>query len=441
MMKNSIFLSTFISIIFSVGAHAQFSTAVNSALAGNNFSSATRLEAFRHNPANLAHNNGFQMQLIGATAFVGNNAISLDDYQRYFTKSGNKGFWTNSDKRAILDLIDDDGMAFYTDADINLFSFVYNSFGLGVSMLAQGEVKLKSKKVAEIALFELDLVPDYSYAENEIADAELFSALKYSFSYAHKWDTVLEKFGFSAIAAGASLNLYTGLATAQIQKSHIQIKRSPDYKPNDGEENVTYNARVLARMSAPQNDGDPIFSGSGMGFDIAVQTTWNEKWHFAAKLENAFTSITWDENVEQVHFISRDTLLLNDDDVDRSYEEEERTEGGTFSRDLPAKFILGSHYAFNEDLVVMATYRQGLNRTFGNTLVPEVGAALEYRPLDWFPLRAGFMTGGKRLFMFGLGTGFDFGGFQLDMAATMDRALIPSASKGLVLALDIKFGI
>ena len=424
-------------LLFSGSAFAQNFNATGLGL-GNNFLSYSKgVDAFSINPANLAFNNRTEIKFFSPAIAISNSSISFADYDRYFTKEGNRGFWDSGDKKAVLDLFPEDGLDINTDVDLNVFSMAINNFGFGVDLIINGGASINNLKFAKIFLRELDFTPDYRFEEPNFVKGSFYSVVKYSFSYAQLLKTKLRKFDIDNIAVAAKLSYYAGIGVIEVLDSEILIKRSNTKGTGTDDEVLYRRINLLVRKAYPT---DGIKAGGGFGIDLAASAVYDDDWHFSVLLENLFASIKWDVNTEIVEFSDIDSVfILNDDGVDRSTEIDTTRKTGSFSTSLPVNLILGAHYQLFENLALIAQWKQGLSKDFGNKFTPQVGVGAEYRPVSWLPLRSGLTVGGRDGFLFTLGGGVDLGAFEFNLAYAMREALWPTFSNGVYFAFDFKF--
>ncbi|KAA3614100.1 MAG: hypothetical protein D8M58_18065 [Calditrichaeota bacterium] len=424
-------------LILSSAAFAQNFNATGLAL-GNNFLSYSKgVDAFSVNPANLGFNNRVELKFISPLFAISNSSISINDYNRYFTKEGNKGEWDLNDKNSIIDFFADDGLDVNADVNMNIFSMAYNNFGFGIDLLVSGGVTLKPTQTLKAALIELDLTPNYQFKEPGFATGSFYSAVKYSFSYAHLLKAKIRKFDIDNISVAAKLNYYSGIGVLEVLDSDMHIKRFEEMADGTEEEGAYQRVNFKTRRAYP-NGG--VSAGGGMGFDLAASAVYDDDWHFSVMLENIFASIDWDVNTAVIQFSASDSILFDDDNVDRSTETDTTRDVGSFSTSLPVNLIFGAHYQLIDELDLTAQWKQGLSKDFGNVFTPQLGVGAEYRPIPWLPLRSGLTVGGRDGFLFALGGGLDFDVFEFNLAYAMREALWPTYSNGAYFAFDFKFG-
>jgi len=434
-MKNSL-IKLAIVLIFSGAAFAQNFNATGLALGNNFLSFSTGVDAFSINPANLAFNNRTEIKFISPTIAISNSSYSFADYDRYFTKEGNKGEWSESDVNAILDLFPDDGLDLNTDVNLNVFSIAYKNFGFGVDLIQYGGINVNSKDALKLAL-DLDFTTDFKFEEPEIGTGAFLAAAKVSFAYSHLLKTKIRKWDIDNIAIAGRLNYYAGIGVAEVLESDVVARRSNKDGIGTDNEVLSYDANMKVRFANPE-DG---ITGGGFGIDLAASAVYDDDWNFSILLENLFGSINWNKKTEIFEFQKYDSVFVyNDDGVDRSSETDTTKATGSFSTPLPVNLLIGAHYQLLKNLALTAQWKQGLSKDFGNVFTPQVGVGAEFRPIPWLPLRSGLTVGGRDGFLFALGGGIDVNVFEFNLAYAMREALWPTYSNGAYFAFDFKFG-
>lgn len=423
------------SLILITSAYAQ-DNATGMGFANNYRPFAKGVDALMLNPSRLAYNDHVEFSFLSLNTAVSNSSISLSNLNRYFTKEGNHGHWSDSDKKEVLNLVSELGVQ--TRIGFNLFSIVYNNMGFGIEAIANGGVNLAAEKVAKIALFGLtDLTTDYTLSEPEFGKGSAFAAIKYSYAYSHM---VMKRFfplNLKYISVAGKLSYYQGLAVAEVLKSRASVSRTAADGLLDNEV-LEYKLDAKLRTAIPDEN---ITNGAGIGIDLAASATFDDHWNFSLLLENVIGSINWNGNTEIMRIIKYDSTFVtnaNDDGVDRSVELDTTNSTKAFSTRLPANLYLGVHYQLLKNLALTAQYKQGLSEDFGNTFTPQIGTGAEYRPVHWLPVRMGATVGGRNTFLLGLGTGVDLGTFQFNLSYAMREGLWPTYNNGVYLAWDFK---
>jgi hypothetical protein len=81
-------------------------------------------------------------------------------------------------------------------------------------------------------------------------------------------------------------------------------------------------------------------------------------------------------------------------------------------------------------------WTQGFSSAPGTSTKPQMAVGVEYRLLNFMPLRTGFTAGGGRNTSFSFGSGVKFLGFYMDMAVLTGSSLSVYSAKGMNLAFS-----
>jgi len=445
----------FIILIGIYSLNAQTFDGVGLGMADNYTAISRGINAINLNPANLAlvRGNNVEVNLFSIHDDSYNNSFSYYEYNRYFTAEGNNGFWTEYDKNAIINTIQNDGIHINQDMAVNILGFAINNFAFAVQGIEQGAIHLaSSKRPFEIALFGDSFTKDYSYIDPEVIKADAYSALKITLGYAYPLKLKLFP-GFKWNSIGINLNYYVGTAVVQSLESDVSLQRK--LVGDNNTDIIMYKANLNARFSVPGNFADEESeeieweetsgntAGNGFGIDLGVSFNFAEKWDFSWSVNNLFTSINWNTNTMLSYQKFSDSLkttdLFNGEDSPNEVQEDSIVAIGDFSTPLPSVMRLGAAYHLLDNLVLTAEYRQGFDNYFGNTTTPRFGGGVQYIINDMFPLRGGVSFGGKYGYLFGLGTGFYASFFHFDISTAISRTAWPSTTTGLFGAVSFKF--
>jgi hypothetical protein len=450
MLKKTIIIL----IISFYSLYAQSFDGIGLGMAGNYTAISKGINSITLNPANLAlvRGNNVEVNLFSLRQNIYNNSFSYYEYNRYFTAEGNKGFWTEYDKNAIIYTIQDDGIEINQDFTANILGFAINNFAFAVQAVEQGAIHLaSSKRPFEIALFGDDLTKNYSYSDPEVANMDAYSAIKFTLGYAYPLNLKLFK-DFYWKSVGMNFNYLVGTAVAQSLESDIYLHRK--LVGDDDTDVIMYRANFNARFSIPGaateesediqwDETSGYTCGRGMGIDLGVNFNFAKKWDFSWSVNNLFTSINWNTNTMLSYQKFSDSLkttdLFNGEDSPNEVQEDSIVAIGDFSTPLPSVMRLGAAYHLLNNLVITAEYRQGFDNYFGNTTTPRFGAGVQYIVNEMFPLRCGVSFGGKYGYLLGLGTGFYGGFFHFDISTAISRAAWPSSTTGIFSAINFKF--
>jgi hypothetical protein len=386
----------------------------------------------------MSRGNTIELNILSMNFQAFNNALSVNNYNTYFTEEGHKGSWSESDKNEILDLFND-GMRFNANYSANILGVAYNNFGFSVQSNMQGSVELLSNdELFRTALFGDSLTRDYSFEDSKLGKVSIYSATKISIGYAYpiKVRKFVDIPGIKIICAGINLNYYMGNGVVKSQNSSIAIQR---YQNELDDEILEYEVNLVTKTA---HSGGSFPAGNGLGIDLGFSTIFKKQWQFAWSFENLIGNIYWKQNTESHVLIERDSVLFDDlldeDAEDTSFSRDTSYARGAFSTRLPTKMRIGASYKWNKELTLTMDWHQGFDTYFGNTSTPQIGVAGEYYALSWLPLRMGMSFGGSHGFLFGIGLGLHSSGFQFDYSYGMNRGMWPSYSRGLYHAFGFK---
>jgi hypothetical protein len=411
------------------GVQAQTFDASSMGMGGAYSAVARGVDALAWNPANLAlpRIHAVELSFISLNVAVANSSLSLKNYERYFTESGNKGEWTEKDQKDILDLIPSRGLQTTLDANVNAMGLAVLSYGISAEVMGTAS-GLIPKGVAELYVSGNTLKDQYSL---DGADADGFSALKIGFSAAQK---IPFKKYFDVFSVGLKLNYYKGISMAEVLESEGAIYT--------GTGAIYYYGKARGRYANGLEDSlnTKPFAGKGFGMDLGAAGTINQKFTFSLALQNLFASLKWDKGTEEFLFIlPADSFRI--DDTDKEVETTDTSYAiKSFSTRLPVVMHLGMAYQLKENLLLSLDLEQAFENRLGYSDQAKVAIGSEYRPVGWIPLRAGLSFGGKwGGYSVGLGFGLHAYVFEFDLAYLMQHALWPTYADGASVAMNMKF--
>ena len=359
------------------------------------------------NPANLGlpDNPHFSMTFISAGAGVWNNSFSKSLYDRY-----NGAHLSSQDIDDILNHIPDGGLDIDGSASARILSLSLNQFAF--SLGAEGGSFLRTDKT----LFELGLQgneTNRSYLLEDTYGGGVGVGV-IGFSWGHP---VQVSFA-DAFAVGGTLKFLRGIGYVETDKADFRLDmREYDFDLN-GEYEVTY-----------------ALGGLGWGMDLGAAAQFGDQWTVSLGLANLLGSVPWSNDVEKERgYIRGDSLAVwdfDDDVVDSTW----TVGAGDFSTKLPAVLRLGCSYREGK-LLLTGDYRQAFSTGPLTRTTPRIAAGAEWSALDWLPLRAGMVLGGRMGFGTSLGFGLRPGAFVFDLGM-MSRGLpFPGTSKGYIYGLE-----
>jgi len=421
-------------------ALAQGFDAGSMAMGGAYGAVARGVDALAWNPASLALSriHPVELNFIGLNLAVANSSFSLNNYNRYFTLSGNPDTtWTDKEKATIFGLIPNRGLQTSADVHANVMGLAILSYGISAEVIGNALGRVP-KSTAALALYgnQKD-----QYAVNGI-EANGFSALKIGLSVAQK---IPFKQYFDELGAGIAFNYYLGIAVAETQEAEGAAYTGTDYiymySKIRGRRAVGLGARFDV-FHGVEVSSDNLFVGKGFGMDLGTAGIINQKFRFSLVFKNLFASINWNSGTtEYFYTVPKDSFQLDahiehfhPQTMDTSYSI------GSFRTSLPVLMHMGVAYQLKENLLLSLDLEQAFANRMGYSDQARMAVGTEYRPLGFLPLRAGLSFGGKwGGYSVGLGFGLHSYVVEFDFAYLMQHALWPTYADGVSTALNLKF--
>lgn len=379
---------------------------------------ARGVDAFAWNPANLAlsHENKLEINLAGVNFNAANSSFSIDDYKRYFTQSGHHGYWTPEDIDKLLDMIPDEGLDINGDVKANAVGLLFDKYGLSVQLIGKTR-GLIPKSLYELALKgNQDINKEYSFND---FDGDGFTAVKFSLSLSQP---IPFKKYFDEFGVGLNVNYYSGIIVGEVVRSEGIF--------------ATTSSAIVSSMDVVSRTGQ---SGNGLGFDIGAAGKFNDKWSMSLVLNNLFAGIKWHNELKE----NIATFVVDSITIDNIGELDSLISTTTnpideFRTTLPIVAHLGLAYHYLDNLTFTLDLEQAFEEKMGYSDRGQIAAGVQYSPIKYIPLRAGFSVGGKWKYLFGLGMGIHVGFFHIDLAYAMHQGMWPTKTTGFSTAANIK---
>jgi hypothetical protein len=378
---------------------------------------ANGVEAARWNPANLGLHQRptFSMNLISGGVAFANNSFSKKDYELY-----NGAFLTPQMKSDILNKIPDEGLRLDVDTEIDALAFSWKNFALAISAESAAGMHL-SRTFVDIALNGNELDKEYDFSDS---GGEAFAVSTVGLSYGRALYVPF----FRDFAVGATMKYVIGVAHAEVLETYGVMGTTFDGAYGD--------ARAKVREAR---------GGSGFASDLGVAAMLNDKITVGLTLRNWLSSVKWKKDVKiREYGVTADSLTveaIDESSADSLVDDYDReTDGGSFSKSLPAELRLGGAYRSGK-LLLTGDYVQGFKNRPGVSTTPQFAFGAEYRLIGFLPLRAGFALGGRGGVSSGAGFGLRIGTFEMNFAAGSWGALLPRSAGGVGVAFGIKVGI
>ncbi|RMH63306.1 MAG: hypothetical protein D6677_07415 [Calditrichaeota bacterium] len=411
------------------GLTAQNLNSLSLAYAGNYTTLSRGLDAIDHNPANLAMYRPYlnEISLIHAGINIGNARLTLTDYNRYFTHEGHNGNWSLTDRQNLSNLLGD-RFKFDFTVHTRLLAFAAGRWGGGISLVGSGQGSIKPGKPLDYLLYGANISTDFGFEENDILQAETYSAVRTSVSYAYLFRLDRRQSGFSYVSIGGTMNFYAGLLYAKTVSSSMSLQRDPD-QPD------TFIARTHAVIQTADLSGGSL-AGTGLGFDVGITGRYRRAWHFSLAVSNIGANIGWSGHSRLLSYVQVDTVTMSG--TTSGSASTDSTQLGAFSTPLPSVLSLGASLRLLRPLTLIVEYRQGLDTHFGNSTTPALGLAARYKPFSWLPLRSGITVGGRYGFLWGAGLGLHLGFVALDVSYALQGAMLPMQATGIYSGVRLK---
>jgi hypothetical protein len=387
-------------------------------MAGSNIAITEGNEYFGANPATLAQirDFNFELHLVSAHFMVNNNSYSLKEYDKYFT---NGDSLTSKDIEDLLSTMPEKGLKGNFNLGAKALSFYARPFSISLGGIGNGFLNIP-KDVFNFPFLGNTVVREHSFDNLE---GEAWSAALVEFAIGFpitQWTP--SQFDFASV--GLSARYLVGIEYANIENASGSIFTTDDY--------LLANAHAETRRSS---------GGSGYGIDLGILGVYEENWTFSLHFNNILGSMYWNKGNELsiVDFRSDSLLRLEDLEELAVVDEDTTFPIGDFRTGLSRAVTLAAAYQFQPNLVLTAAFRQGLNKSLGNTTDPHFSLGAEYTPVHFLPLRGGFAIGGESNFTLGLGLGVDLKYWQLNLAYLNHNFRWFRGARSMDLALSMLF--
>jgi hypothetical protein len=382
---------------------------------GGSYTALARgIEAPYWNPANLglSEDNGLTIGLFGVGAGLKNNSFTLADYNKY-----NGQFLTDGDKEYILSSIPADGLRLDAIAEASALNFSFGNFALVSKGYGASSINIDRDPLelifygnADVNEVSLDNTYGEGYGMADIAGSYGYSVMR--------WEG-------GEFAVGGSLHYLRGFVYQKIVESEGSISTTDTGFVGD------------AHMSILSSKG-----GGGFAADLGVAVSFDHTWHFSAAWQNAFSRMSWNKDNEMKIYtfdmqpitasefadsVASDSLISSSDTT---------VAADAITSDLPSTMKLGLTKEYNQFLFSF-DWEQALETRPGTGVNPRIAAGVEYKPLNFLPLRAGMSTGGRQGSLYSFGLGLHFGPYHFDMAVANSGSPWPTNTKGARFALGM----
>ena len=459
-IRGNIVLTATVIAGLSAAAHGINDTEPRAMALGGAYTAVARgPAAVAWNPANLGLRSSprFKWQLLGAglTFAMENNAFSVQTYNDNFT-SGD--FLDDADKADLLGDVPGDGLKFNVDIEPMLalgipinggvaFPLPWGLNGAVTTGLALGMEGEVPKDMFELMLFGNEFDRQYDIAKWDGSGWVLGSV---NFAAARPWMPKQLAPYLDEFSVGGTIKVLGG--------AYGEVLRS------DG--------GFLARIEGTDLEAYAITRlgfGTGFGLDFGVAgVSKDRKTTISVGMLNLLDTISLSRDLkipksdlqiprqDSLFAVARDLRLTRalDEDVvgiedilengdldgDGDTDFQVKLSGKGFSRSVPAMLRIGAAHELQPKLTLMANYDQAFSEGFGLTTTPRLAGGVEYRLVEWFPVRFGLSVGGRSR---GSSVGFSLGPLSVfHMELTLfDTALVtrggffPGVARGSAISL------
>ena len=446
--------------VMAASLHAQsveFSNARTMGMARGSMVTSHGLDAVGLNPANLGFGDRseFSVSVFPLGLHVGTNFMTWERFEKYFsgveTDSGKKGtYLTDADKEDILDGFQDGIGKLTAGGAVTLFgiSFVDSTLG-GFAFTVNerfGATATLPDDYIRLLFFGNPVGSRYEFSGTG-GDAQWMR--EYALHYGRSLPLSL---GPISLAGGVSLKLLHGFAFGGIDDFSGMIQ-------TDSGGALTAELRQRLRRSVVDAMSDtaggsvgifPAPAGTGFGMDLGVSARFGTAFSAGMSITD-IGSMTWTRNAKELRgdahvSITDPTSKSERDSITDAFKTSENPLE-SFDTELPTVLRIGVAVDVNQlpimkampgQMVVELDYIQGLNSSVGNTTSPRFALGVEYRLLDWLPIRSGLAFGGYERVHWGLGTGLNFDVFDLEIGT---EDIIPILAPSAMSTASFAFGM
>jgi hypothetical protein len=382
---------------------------------------AKGIDAISWNPANLIlpRDNFMELNIFSINLNMANSSFNIDNYNRYFTKEGHKGWWSEKDKKELLNLIDEDGLNAYGDVNSNVLGLAFGNYAFAVQGTGNGFFTFPKLPIELFLYGNTDKDKVLRFKE---VDGNGYGAVKISFaaSFPIKFKKYFDLFG-----VGANINYFQGF-------EYYELNEGKGY----------FNTTTSEVQSEVLFEGKRADGGSGFSVDIGGTGIIKKKWTVSLALQNVYSTFNWTDNPEE--FLA--SVKIDSGDLAKP-EDFTTTDQDTiysinnFTRTMPLVIHAAGSYAWGKNWVFCADIEQAFGNEMGYTNKTMFSTGAQFNPIGILPLRAGITLGGKWGFLFGMGFGVRAGIFQMDLSYSMHRAMWPTLSRGNSFAISTKIAL
>lgn len=375
-------------------------------MGGTGVATARGLDAVNYNPANLAFSEGFTLGLAAAAVDVHNNSISLDRYNEI------TGAYLDTEaKDKLLGDIPDAGFQMDANVSASVFGLQTGAFALTFNAIGNGSGNM-DKDYFDLVLFGNEL--------NETVDFSNTSGEGYALgSAALSYGKMLMSSDQAKLSVGVSAKYLYGAYEMHVEDAYGSLNTTMDEIAGE------------AYVSTITSDG-----GQGYGVDLGLALQTGNGWNLGMSMENLYTTVTWDSNVEFNEYrVDASGINALNDDLDNAVVRSDTTYvAQSYTTTLPQQLRLGAANRFGA-FDVAFDYVQGFENRGAASTTPRFHVGTEWWLTGIFQPRIGVSAGGLAGTGASAGLGLKLGYWRVDLAAVSRGELNPNQTKGLAFAM------
>jgi hypothetical protein len=385
------------------------------------------LDAVGINPANLALADDAVMTItvLPVGAYLASDFFTYELYSKYFKDSPPLLELPDADKQIILDSFQSPLGSSIGEATARLFGITLR-VGPTSTVAFTVDYGLVGAAIVPREYARLLLYGNVAGSAFDI-DGLAFKAY-WARSYTLSYGELLPKPAFLKwLSGGVGVKLVQGYGYYEIERGTASLRTASDGRLSGS---VTWQARWTNAnsVSDPMHNLFQDPAGYGLGFDIGISGGVDDYISFGISL----TDIGWVEWSRDVEKLSSDSIVTtNDPDVFKNVRSlvssagVQKKKGQAFTSYLPGMLRFGISAQINKiaereefpgELLIAAEYLQGVGADSPLGEQPRLSFGLEYRPIQWLPIRTGFSVGGSSSSHVSFGLGFNFRWFDFDVA-------------------------
>ena len=429
-------------------AQINSSSARSLAMGNSNISISRGIDAIHSNPANLTFFNKqkWELSFIPRVAFeLTNSSFDFGTYRNYFTadENGNPRYLDNIQKMDFLSLIEQNKPnEIYTSATIDIFNITatYQQSGSGFALSVRDRIFSNidiSKDVFDLVLFGNELNRKYDFSSTAGTG---YWFREYTFGFGFQF----YKSEKARLAFGINIKYLQGHAFYSVNCQDSEFTTT-DSSLNG---NIKINS-TFSYINLFENLPYSILNNAGYGQagDIGFGFT-NQIISFGFAIKD-IGYLNWYKNVYEIN-INETCLIrdITDKNERKTYDDilnKNKNEIYTKQMYLPISIHAGLSLDIGKTKIsIPFLFSLEYSLTLKNDILLNkdlslFNLGLEFKLINWFPLRAGFVFGNISP-RFSCGTGINTKYFDFDIGiGNIENIYFSNSSKSVSLAISTKF--